>query len=157
MKDEMQNIKKIAIFRVLQLGDMLCIIPAMRALRFAYPDAEITLVGLSWAKSFVERFSTYFDKFIHFPGYHNLPGQPFYDEKFEIFLNKMREAQFDLLIQMQGDGTIVNPLMFEFGAINVAGFYNKESFVDSPLFITYPDYCTEIHRHLLLMQHLGIL
>ena len=65
MNNELQNIKKIAVFRVLQLGDMLCVIPAMRALRAKYPSAKITLLGMPWAKSFTERFSGYFDKFIH--------------------------------------------------------------------------------------------
>ena len=156
MKEELQHIKKIAIFRALQLGDLLCVIPAIKALRFAYPDAEIILLGLPWAKSFVDRFSTYFDRFIHFPGYDGLPEQPFDEEKLEPFLNEMRAEQFDLVIQMQGNGTIVNPLMFEFGAANVAGFYNEESFVDSTLFMPYPDFGAEIHRHLLLMEHLGM-
>jgi ADP-heptose:LPS heptosyltransferase len=156
MKTELQNIKKIAVFRALQLGDMLCTIPAIRALRFAYPDAEITLLGLPWAKSFVERFSNYFDKFIHFPGYPGLPEQLFDEKQFELFLEKVNNEEFDLLLQMQGNGTIVNPLMFEFGATYVAGFYNEESFVDSPLFMPYPDYGSEVHRHLLLMRHLGI-
>ena len=156
MKSELKNLKKIAIFRALQLGDMLCAIPAIRALRFACPQAEITLLGLPWAKSFVERFSNYFDRFIHFPGHPDLPEQPFNEEEFEFFLEKVNNEEFDLLIQMQGNGTIVNPLMFEFGATNVAGFYNEESFVDSPLFMPYPDHGSEIRRHLLLMQYLGI-
>jgi ADP-heptose:LPS heptosyltransferase len=155
MKKELKNIKKIAVFRALQLGDMLCAIPAIRALRFAYPEAEITLLGLPWAKSFVERFSNYFDRFIHFPGYPDLPEQSYDKNQFELFLEKVNNEKFDLLLQMQGNGTVVNPLVFEFGAAHVAGFYNEESFVDSPLFMPYPD-GSEVHRHLLLMKHLGI-
>ena len=37
-----EEIKHIAIFRALQLGDMLCIIPAIRALKNRYPDAYFT-------------------------------------------------------------------------------------------------------------------
>jgi ADP-heptose:LPS heptosyltransferase len=152
----LKNIQKIAVFRALQLGDMLCAMPAIRALRSSYPDAEITLIGLPWAKSFVERFSDYIDRLISFPGYPGLPEQPFDEEKFEFFLKKTRKEKFDLLLQMQGNGTIVNELLSQFGAANLAGFYNDESYMDSPLFMRYPDHGAEKYRHLSLMKHLGI-
>src|SRR6185437_1992557 len=156
MTEELTNIKKIAVFRALQLGDMLCAIPAIRALRHQYPNAKITLLGLPWAKDFVTRFKDYFDKFIHFPGYPGLPEQHFDEEAFDDFIKLMHKEKFDLLLQMQGNGTIVNPLMFTFGAQYVAGFYNEKSFVDSPFFMPYPNHGSEIRRHLLLMQHLQI-
>lgn len=156
MIKELKDIKKIAVFRALQLGDMLCAIPAIKALRHAYPSATITLLGLPWAKSFVERFSEYFDKFIHFPGYPGLPEQTFDEEQLDIFLKQVRKEKFDLLLQMQGNGSIVNRLMFQLGAKNVAGFYNEESHVNSHLFMKYPANVPEVKRHLLLMKHLGI-
>ncbi len=156
MIKELKDIKKIAVFRALQLGDMLCAIPAIRALRHAYPSATITLLGLPWAKSFVERFDKYFDRFIHFPGYPGLPEQPFDEQQLDAFLKHVRKEKFDLLLQMQGNGSIVNRLMFQMGANQVAGFYNEESHVNSPLFIKYPAKEPEVKRHLLLMKHLGI-
>lgn len=156
MIKELKDIKKIAVFRALQLGDMLCAIPAIKALRQAYPSATITLLGLPWSKSLVERFSEYFDKFIHFPGYPGLPEQTFDEEQFDIFLKQVRKEKFDLLLQMQGNGSIVNRLMFQLGAKNVAGFYNEESHVNSSLFMKYPAHVPEVKRHLLLMKHLGI-
>ena len=156
MKLAVDDIKTIAVFRALQLGDMLCVIPAMRSLRNAYPNAEITLLGLPWASSFVERFHKYFDKFIHFPGYPGLPEQSYNENNYLKFQQLIKDKHFDLLLQMQGNGTIVNPLLLSWGAKNVAGFYNDESYVDSDLFIPYPDFGSEISRHLMLMQHLGI-
>lgn len=156
MINELKDIKKIAVFRALQLGDMLCAIPAIRALRQAYPSATITLLGLPWAKSFVERFHEYFDNFIHFPGYYGLPEQPFDEQQLEVFFKQVRKEKFDLLFQMQGNGSVVNPLMFEMGAYHVAGFCNEGSHVNSPLFMEYPGNVPEVKRHLLLMQHLGI-
>jgi ADP-heptose:LPS heptosyltransferase len=150
------TIHKIAVFRVLQLGDMLCVIPAIRSLRHAYPNAEITLLGLPWAESFVSRFEMYFDKFIHFPGCEGLPEQPYDPDQLETFISNMKAEKFDLVLQMQGNGTIVNPLMFLFDPKNVAGYYNEESYVASDLFIEYPNYGSEILRHLQLMNHLSI-
>jgi len=148
--------QKIAVFRALQLGDMLCSIPAIRALRRAYPDAEITLLGLPWAGSFVQRFHRYFDRFIHFPGYPGLPEQEYDESAFVHFLEEMQAEAFDLLLQMQGNGTIVNRLLSTFNAGTLAGFHNKDSRVDSSFFIEYPEYKHEIERHCTLMQHLGI-
>ncbi len=156
MKLPCQSIKKIAVFRALQLGDMLNVIPAIRSLRMAYPKAEIALVGLPWAASFTERFHCYFDRFIHFPGFPGLPEQPFTEALYELFLQQMIAEQFDFVLQMQGNGTIVNDMILKWRAKHTAGFHNRQSLVDSNLFLEYPDYGSEIYRHLLLMQHLGI-
>jgi len=147
---------KIAILRALQLGDLLCAVPAFRALRAAYPYAEITLLGLPWAESFVKRFNGYLDRFIHFPGYPGLPEQPYSPEAWTKFINTLKEEQFDLVIQMQGNGTIINPILQNLDINKLAGFYPDNYFVDSSLFIKYPEYVHEIERHLLLMEHLGI-
>lgn len=156
MNPALQNIHKIAVFRALQLGDMMCVIPAIRALRKAYPNAEITLLGMPWAKSFVKRFNNYFNRFIHFPGCEGLPEQAYDEQSLRSFIKQMKKENFDLVLQMQGNGTIVNPLMFLFDAKNVAGFYNDESYVASDLFLVYPNYGSEIERHTALMTHLGI-
>jgi len=156
MKLPAANIQKIAIFRALKLGDMLCTVPAIKALRNAYPDAEISLLGLPWAKIFVDRFHMYIDRFIHFPGCEGLPEQPYNNTTLYSFIDKMRSEKFDLVLQMQGNGTVVNPLMFLFNAKHVAGFYNNESYVESDLFMPYPEHGYEAQRHMALMEHLGI-
>jgi len=151
------EVKKIAVFRALQLGDMLCIIPAIRALRHAYPNAQITLIGLPWAKSFTERFNSYFDGFISFAGYPGLPEYPFEAKAFCNFLVHVVNEDFDLAIQMQGNGSIVNPMVELFGATHTAGFSIEGHYAPANgLFLSYPEYGHEIERHLLLMEHLGI-
>jgi ADP-heptose:LPS heptosyltransferase len=157
MKRNKQEIKKIGVFRALQLGDMLCVIPAMRALRSAYPDAEIILLGLPWAKSFAERFSKYFDGFIHFPGYPELPEQPSYEEVYQQFLIDINQEKFDLILQMQGNGTIVNAMIAQYGAKYTAGYKLEGHYApENDLYMEYPNYGPEIDRHLLLMEFLGI-
>lgn len=157
MKLKPEENKKIGVFRALQLGDMLCVIPAIRSLRSAYPDAEIILLGLPWAKSFTERFSKYFDGFIHFPGYRGLPEQPFDEDAYQQFLIDINQERFDLILQMQGNGTIVNEMIAQYGAKYTSGYKLKGHYApDNGLYIEYPDYGSEIERHLLLMEFLGI-
>ena len=48
--------RRIAIFRALQLGDMLCAVPALRALRARATRTRTSRwIGLPWADAFVER------------------------------------------------------------------------------------------------------
>jgi len=157
MKLPSSEIKKIAVFRALQLGDMLCVIPAIKALRFAYPDAEIILISLPWARSLTERFNKYFDGFIHFPGYPGLPEQKLEPKAFTAFLTDVQIREFDLAIQMQGNGSIINPMVELFGAKHTAGYSIEGHYApENGLFMPYPDHGHEIERHLSLMEFLGV-
>ncbi|MCW3080072.1 glycosyltransferase family 9 protein [Segetibacter sp.] len=154
---KLTGIKKIVVFRALQIGDMLCSIPAIRALKQAYPDAQITLVGLPWAKMLIERFPAYFDSLITFPGYPGFPEQPVNRAAFPDFLKLIQQQQFDLALQMQGSGIISNPLVDLFGANNIAGFYTPDNYCpDKDLFIEYPSNIHEVRRHLQLIKKLGL-
>jgi ADP-heptose:LPS heptosyltransferase len=148
--------KKIAVFRALQLGDMLCAIPAIRALKLAYPDAELTLVSLPWAESLVTRFSQYFDAFINFPGFPGLPEQEYDPAQFLVFERTMKEENFDFILQMQGNGTIVNDMLRELNAGTVMGYTIDIKDEDNENFMPYPNYGHEVNRHLMLMEHFGI-
>ncbi|MDB5119103.1 MAG: glycosyl transferase family 9 [Sphingobacteriales bacterium] len=157
MKIPASEVKTIIIFRALQLGDLLCAIPAIRALRNAYPNAEITLTGLAWAKSLIERFPHYIDDFIWFPGFPGLPEQEINPEAFTQFLSEVQNREFDLVLQMQGNGSVVNPMVEIFGANYTAGFFKPDHYYPpNGLFLEYPDQGSEIERHLALMNFLGI-
>jgi len=147
---------KIALFRALQLGDMLCAVPAFRALRHAFPNAEITLIGLPWAGSFVKRFNKYIDRHVVFPGYPGLPEQPFSKPDWDEFVMRMQLEAFDCIVQMQGNGTIVNDMLQQLQPKQLAGFHRFDCRMNEETFIEYPEEEHEINRHLLLMQHLGI-
>src|SRR4051812_26935825 len=128
MKLKADQVKKIAIFRALQLGDLLCSIPAIRALRSAYPSAEITLLSMPWASWLVDRFPAYLNRFIHFPGYPGLPEQPFDAHRFAGFMELMHKEAFDLILQMHGNGTIVNIKVELLGAKHTAGFFMQNDY-----------------------------
>jgi ADP-heptose:LPS heptosyltransferase len=149
--------RKIVLFRALMLGDMLVAVPAMRAVRAAFPDAEIHLCALPWARSFVERFSDYLDELREFPGCPGLPERSSDLAAMAAFLASMQAERYDLAIQLHGCGPTVNPLMLLWGAQTDAGFYLPGDFCPNPdTFIPWPDQGLELDRMLAVTEHLGI-
>lgn len=156
MTKESTKIQSIAIFRALQLGDMVCSIPAIKSIRRTYPDAKITLIGLPWAESFVKRFAKYIDDFIPFPAYPGLPETEFNRKVFISFLQNIQERRFDLLIQMHGSGVITNPLVELFNAKKTAGFYQEGMYKPSVRHFPFPQGEHEIRTWLKLCEYLGM-
>ncbi len=148
--------KEIAVFRALQIGDMLCAVPALKALRHACPGARVTLIGLPWAEGFVRRFREYLDDFIPFPGYPGLPEQSWQPAQITDWMRTVAGRSFDLLVQLHGNGAVVNPLVAALGARAVAGFYEPGRYCPDPdLFTPYPEAGSEVRRLLTLTDFLG--
>lgn len=146
----------LVIFRALQLGDMLCAVPALRALRAALPATRIVLVGLPWAVQFAERFPGYVDEFLPFPGHHLLPEQQVKTDAVAAFYAAVHQHRFDLALQMHGSGEITNEIVQSFGARCVAGFgipLRRPGRDD--LFVPYPGSGPEPLRLLELTEQLG--
>ena len=167
---------RIAVFRALQLGDMLCSVPALRALRAHMPHARITLVGLPWAQSFVDRFHAYVDDLLPFPGYPGYPEQEGTIPAFLDFLNAAREKRFDLAIQLHGSGELTNRIVRLLEAKKTVGFV-KEGVTpadeavtpakaggqldprlrgDDMVAVTWPEHVNEIHRYTTMMEAIGV-
>ncbi|CAL8480524.1 glycosyltransferase family 9 protein [Caballeronia sp. S22] len=149
-------IERIVIFRALQLGDMLCAVPALRALRRAHPQAHIALVGLPWAKSFIERYPHLLDELIVFPGAIGFPEQEETDAHLPAFLRALSERRFDLAIQLHGSGGVANRIVEGMGARMNAGFLKPDERMHEGAFIPWPDELPEPARYTALMQRLGI-
>ncbi len=149
--------RRIVVLRALQLGDLLCAVPCFRALRSAWPEAEIVLVGLPWAKDFVDRFSIYLDGFREFPGYPGLPEIPPDEARIPAFFAEIAAEKFDLAIQLHGSGSVVNEIVAKFAAQRSAGFFRPGDPIPDPeLFIPWPETGLEIHRLLSLVESLGV-
>ncbi len=148
---------KIAIFRALQLGDLLCAIPAVRAVRGAYPEARIALVGLPWARGLAMRFSSYFDGFIEFPGFPGMPERAPRMVAIPEFLAITQNERFDLVLQMHGSGELTNPLAVLMGGALCAGFYRPGHYrPDAQRFFPWRDEEHEVLRWLRLARELGM-
>jgi ADP-heptose:LPS heptosyltransferase len=149
-------VRRIAVLRALQLGDLLCSIPALRALRRAAPEAEVTLIGLPWARELVDRFDQYLDRFLELHGFPGLPELPFDARAFPEFLARAHGHAFDLVLQLHGSGESSNVLALLLGGRRTAGFYGPGAYCpDGETFVPYPDALAEPRRLLGLLEALG--
>lgn len=150
--------QRIVIFRALPgLGDLLCVVPALRALRRAFPAAQVSLIGLPGACTFVERFHHYLDGFIEFPGFPGLADQPPQLEDIPPFLTFVQKQHFDLALQMHGNGVVSNAITTLSGARLIAGFYVPGQYCPNPdYFLPYEEDESEVQRYTRLMAFLGI-
>ena len=148
-----RSVRRVAIFRALYLGDLLCATPALRALRERFPRAEMVLIGLPWARELVERLS-YLDRLDAFPGYPGILEVPYQAERTRAFLATARERGYDLALQMHGDGRISNGFVAELGARLSLGYRQG---ADGRLTASLPHEpdCHETLRWLRLVATLG--
>lgn len=145
---------RIAVFRALQIGDLLVAVPALRALRHSRPDAHITLIGLPWAQDFVRRFG-YCDELLVFPGLPGLPEQRANDDALQAFYAEARARRFDLALQMHGSGELTNAVVLRLGARETAGF--RPTAHDVPAhFLEWDAREPETDHYLRLVRALGI-
>ena len=150
--------QRIVVFRARMLGDLLCAVPALRALKAGIESAEITLVGLPWARALVQRIP-HVDDFMPFPGHPGLPEAECDVRALPDFLAQVQARRFDLAVQLHGRRAIVNPLVASFGARQTAGFAAADGWVpedDAELYCDWPEQGHEIERLLTLTDHLGV-
>lgn len=150
--------QRICVLRALQLGDMICAGPALRALRRRFPGARITLVGLPWAADFAARMAECIDEFIVLPGWPGLPEQEVDLARLPGFLRRMQASRFDLAVQLHGSGRLTNRLVRAFGAAQVLAHRPGRAHAlepDGGGYWPYPEHLHEVHRNLQLVQKLG--
>jgi ADP-heptose:LPS heptosyltransferase len=126
------GIQRVAVLRANALGDFIFALPALEALRAAYPEARITLLALAWHRDFLAGRPSPVDEVVVIPG-DGLPdalprGQwavaPWLAADAharERFFGRMRARSFDLAIQLHGGGGNSNPFVRALGAAVTAG------------------------------------
>lgn len=149
--------ERIVVVRALPgLGDLLCAVPALRAVRAVFPQAHITLIGLPQAQGFVERFQCYLDEWMEFPGYPGMERAPQL-ARLPAFLTAVHARRFDLALQMHGSGSTSNPFTVLLGAQVTAGCFVPGQYCpDDRWFLPYPEQEHEIWRLLRLVELLGV-
>jgi ADP-heptose:LPS heptosyltransferase len=149
---------RVCLFRALPgLGDLLCAVPAMRALRLARPDASITLVTHPATVEIARRFRGYLDEIIPFPGFPGLPDQRPDVRALPGFLASMQSRGFDLAVQLHGAGDRTNDVVCLFGARRTAGFTPRGTPPPEPArYLPWHEAEHDAVRWLRLLTHLGL-
>jgi ADP-heptose:LPS heptosyltransferase len=146
---------RMAVFRALQLGDMLAAVPALRALRAWKPEARLTMIGLPWALELFPRYEC-IDDFLEFPGHPLLPERNASDEALAGFFAQARARRFDLAAQLHGSGSITNAIVAQLGAATTAGFHPPSCSNPDPVhYLCWPQHGREAERLMSLPRHLG--
>jgi ADP-heptose:LPS heptosyltransferase len=148
----------VLLFRALPgVGDLLCAVPAMRAIRSHRPDVHVTLVTLPGTAPLASRFTRYLDEVVEFPGFPGLPDRRPDVRAIPSFLAAMHERRADLAIQLHGIGDRTNDIVGLFGARRTAGFYPRGTPPPEPArYLPWREAEHEIHRWLRLLGHLGL-
>jgi ADP-heptose:LPS heptosyltransferase len=138
------------------LGDLLASVPALRALRAARPDAEVTMLTWAEAAPVVARMAAYVDELLDFPGWPGVPERPPRPAELPRFLAEVRRRRFDLAVQMYGGQAAANQVTERLGARRTAGFFTPGQWdADLATHLPYPYREREVRRHLDLVGFLG--
>jgi len=118
------NVRKIAVLRANGLGDYIVALPALEALRAAYPDAEIVLLGTAWHRAFLAGRPGPVDRVVLVPASRGVNGGEDAEEDpaaLDRFFAEIRRERFDLALQLHGGGRHSNPLVLRLGTRVTAG------------------------------------
>ncbi|SFP76669.1 ADP-heptose:LPS heptosyltransferase [Geodermatophilus dictyosporus] len=118
------GVERIAVLRANFLGDLVLTLPALAALRAAYPDAEVTYLGAPWHPGLLEGRPGPWDRVVvvpPWPGVRDEPGASRDSAEVRRFLAGQRAEGYDLALQLHGGGGNSNPLVAALGARVTAG------------------------------------
>ena len=138
------------------LGDLLCTVPAVRALRAARPDLHVALATWPEMAGVVARMAPWVDELVAFPGAPGIPERP-PDGTLAAWSAEMVARRWDLALQAYGDNPAANAVTASTGARLVGGFAaTGVPDLDPALHVPYPHALHEVDRHLHALEHLGL-
>ncbi len=115
------HVSKIVVLRPSAVGDFVFALPALHALKEAYPAAELVLAGKAWHRVFLQGRPGPVDRVVEVPPVQGVGAPATAVDQVERFVDAMRAERFDLALQMFGGGRHSNPLLLRFGARLTAG------------------------------------
>ncbi len=153
------GIRKIAVLRANGIGDFMFALPALDALRTAYPSAELVLLGAPLHRELLNGRPGPVDRVIVVPPYKGVrdeAGVRHDPVEIERFFAAMRREEFDIAIQLHGGGRNSNPFVLRLGARLTIGLRTPDA---PPLdrWVPYVYYQPEIMRYLEVVSLMGVL
>lgn len=113
------GVRRIAVLRANAIGDFVLALPALEALRAAYPSASITYLGAGWHPQLLDGRPGPWDRCVVVPPW---PGVRGGDEatrdspEVRRFLQREGTDRLDLVVQLHGGGGNSNPFVRALGA-----------------------------------------
>ncbi|MEU7798560.1 glycosyltransferase family 9 protein [Micromonospora arborensis] len=154
--ERLPDVQRIAVLRANALGDFLFVLPALDALRAAYPSAEIVLLGAPWHAQLWRDRPGPVDRVLVVPPAPGIrtpeAGEP--ESSMDDFLAAAVGEGFDLAVQIHGGGLNSNPLISSLGARVTVGLRAEDA---PPLdrWVRYVYYQHEVIRYLEVMALVG--
>jgi ADP-heptose:LPS heptosyltransferase len=155
---DLDHIDHIAVLRALPgLGDMVCAVPSLRALRHRFPRARVALIGLWSSRWMLDGYPHYLDELLPIDGLPLLCPPPPDTEGAMAALNAAREQRFDLAVQLHGDGSLSNLVTTLLGArANLVHHLPGQPAPEGAIAVPYAGRGHEVVRLLDLVEHLGV-
>jgi ADP-heptose:LPS heptosyltransferase len=152
---DLAALRRIGVVRLLRgLGDLLCIVPALRSVRAGCPTAEIVFFGLPDARWMVERYPELIDRFVPVGHWDGIPEADGPQSMTDDALDLAHRLSLDLAVQLHGSGSHMNPFVAALQPRLAAG-HCAGAAGPSPLFRPWPDRGHEIERFAGLVEWLG--
>ncbi|WP_104043954.1 glycosyltransferase family 9 protein [Arthrobacter sp. ZGTC412] len=119
--EKFESVSRIAVLRGGGLGDLIFAIPAIAALKTAYPEASITLLGTPAHKALIAATKSPVDEVQVLPFSEGVRPGAEDEEELDRFFEEMRARRFDLAVQIHGGGRYSNPFLLRLGARHTVG------------------------------------
>ena len=151
------GVRRIAVLRANAIGDFVLALPALAALRAAYPQAEITCLGTTWHPELLDGRPGPWDRCVvvpRYPGVRDGDGATRDSPEVRAFFAEQQRERYDLAVQLHGGGGNSNPFVRALGARLTVGMRD----VGAPPLdrdVRYSCYQHEVHRFLEVVALVG--
>jgi ADP-heptose:LPS heptosyltransferase len=119
--EKFPDISRIAVLRGGGLGDLLFALPAVAALKAAYPGSTVTVLGSPLHGELVNGTAGPVDRVRFLPFAEGVRPGPEDSAELDGFFADMRQEGYDLAVQLHGGGRFSNPFLLRLGARHTVG------------------------------------